>query len=90
MNWINAQGKVPTTPRYVVSYINNHFGRRVVVTDNFPHLDGGDSTGATTILRVPLTKEEKVVPALNANGFKLTGRWKSRADGSSCAVVDRT
>jgi hypothetical protein len=89
MNWINAQGKVPTTPRYVVDYINNHFGRRVVVMDNFPHLDGGDTLGATQILRVSLTEDQKVVPALNAAGFKLTGRWKTRADGTSRAVCER-
>ncbi|MEV5085620.1 hypothetical protein AB0K74_45270 [Streptomyces sp. NPDC056159] len=89
MNFITAQGKVPSTPRYTVSYINNFRGRRVIVTDNFPHLDGGDRYGATDILRIPLTADQKVVPAVNEAGFKLTGRWKTRADGSSVARAER-
>lgn len=89
MDWITSQGKIPVTPRYVASYINNQFGRRVVVRDNFPHLDGGDAFEATDILRVSLGKDDKVIPALRFAGFKLAGRWKTRADGSSVAVAER-
>ncbi|WP_326827344.1 hypothetical protein [Streptomyces sp. NBC_01751] len=89
MNYITAAGRIPSTPRYVASYSNNRFGRTVSITDNFPHLDGGTRTMPEVIVVKRLATDAKVVPALAAAGFKLAGKWKTRADRSSCAIVER-
>ena len=88
-NWINAKGHAVVGPRFVAVYVNNHFGRRVRVRDNFPHLDGGDSASPTDVLCIDLGPNDPVVPALKGAGYRLTGPWKMRSDRSAVASASR-
>jgi hypothetical protein len=78
MNWVTTTGHTVETPRYVVSYMNSHHGRRFSVLD---------TREGSVVARGRLSATQKVVPALAQAGFTLAGKWKGRADGSSCAVV---
>lgn len=77
-DFINASGKVAEMPRFVATYMNDQFGRRVTVYDNFPHLDTPDEPWARQILCIRLGQDDKVVSALEGAGYILRSGWRSQ------------
>jgi hypothetical protein len=88
---VKSDGHLATTPRYVAEAVNHpRFGRRAVVRDNFPHLSGhADFTKAPHPLDVPVVGGGSYVDAFHTNGWRLTGPWRPRRDGSFVATCER-
>lgn len=84
-DFINAQGIVPDVPRFLVEVHNNRFGRVLNIRDNFRHLDGGD-LGSGVIFRQKLAANEKVMPILAANGYRLAGNWVTNRETTKAVI----
>ena len=89
-NQIKANGTVAITPRYVATAINHPVrGRLATVRDNFPTTTDENGSMLPRVIFRRRPEDGSYVAALAAGGWKLTGPWQQRADGSFAAVCER-
>ena len=81
MDMRNAQGYALRPATYVGEIVTGRFGRSLTVRET---IGMGE-----LVYRAELTPGQKVVPLIEAQGFKMTGKWSSLRPGLARVPMER-